>query len=66
MNPRTRKSFLALLRGAWDATIDERPRLLLFIVMFIVACTLDLLSPWATGYVLGKFVELGATPEAFY
>ncbi len=66
MNPRTRKSFAALIRGAWEATIDERPRLLLFTILFIIAYTLDLLVPWAIGYTLGVFVQLGVTPEAFY
>lgn len=66
MNPRTKKSFNALLRGAWESTIDERPRLLLFTVLFIIAYSLDLLVPWAIGYTLGVFVQLGVTPEAFY
>jgi ABC-type multidrug transport system fused ATPase/permease subunit len=65
MNRRTKQSFSALLRGAWDSTIDERPRLLLFSVLFILAYTLDLLVPWAIGYTLGVFVQLGVTTEAF-
>jgi len=66
MNPRTRKSFQALIKGAWDATIEERPRLLLFTVLFIVAYTLDLLVPWAIGYTLGLFVQMGVSEDAFY
>jgi len=66
MNPRTRKSFQALLKGAWDATVDERPRLLLFTVLFILAYTFDLLVPWAIGYTLGVFVQMGTVPEAFH
>ena len=65
MNDRTKQSFRALIRGAWESTIDERPRLLLFTVLFVIAYTLDLLVPWAIGYTLGVFVKSGFTDEAF-
>lgn len=65
MNRSIKKSFLNLLNGAWQATIDERPRLFLFIILFVTAYCLDLLVPWAIGYTLGVFVERGFTPEAF-
>lgn len=65
MNERTRKSFHALIRGAWDATIDERPRLLLFTILFVIANSLDLLGPWAIGYTLGIFVQFGFSDQAF-
>ncbi|MFN8389759.1 MAG: ABC transporter ATP-binding protein [Bdellovibrionota bacterium] len=65
MNQKVKKSFRSLLKGAWDSTIDERPRLLLFTVLFILAYTLDLLVPWAIGYTLGVFVQYGMSEEAF-
>lgn len=66
MSSTTKKSFLALIKGAWDATVNERPRFFLFNSLFIFANTLDLLTPWALGYTLGIFVEKGMTPEAFH
>lgn len=65
MTPQTKKSFFSLLRGAWDCTAGERPRLYLFVGLFIVAYCLDLLVPWAVGYTLGAFVSKGLTDEAF-
>ncbi len=62
----TNTPFKALLRGAWDATVEERPRLFLFTVLFIIAYSLDLLVPWAIGYTLGVFVQYGLTDQAFY
>jgi ATP-binding cassette, subfamily B, bacterial len=65
-NNNTRKSAIALIKGAWEATIDERPRLYVFTVLFILAYSLDLLVPWAIGYTLGVFVQYGLTEEAFH
>lgn len=65
MNRSIKKSFVALVRGSWEATIDERPRFFLFMGLFILAYSLDLLVPWAVGYTLGVFVERGFTEEAF-
>lgn len=62
---RTRAAFIALIKGAWSATADERPRLYLFTLLFVIAYTLDLLVPWAIGYTLGVFVAQGFTEEAF-
>lgn len=61
-----RRSFTPLIRGSWEAIAEERPRFYLFIVLFILAYSVDLLVPWAVGYILGVFVTLGATEEAFH
>jgi ABC-type multidrug transport system fused ATPase/permease subunit len=65
MTPQTKKSFLSLIKGAWECTIGERGRLYLFIGLFVIAYCLDLLVPWAVGYTLGAFVSKGLTDEAF-
>ncbi|HMO18246.1 MAG TPA: ABC transporter ATP-binding protein [Oligoflexia bacterium] len=66
MARRKKKSFTPLVRGSWQAIAEERGRFYLFIFLFIIAYSLDLLVPWAVGYTLGVFVTLGATEEAFY
>lgn len=66
MDQKTRRSFVALVKGAWEATVGERFRFWAFVALFIAAYSLDLLVPWAIGYVLGVFVELGLTDEAMH
>ena len=63
-NISVKKTSAALIKGAWDATVDERPRLYLFCFLFAVAYSLDLLVPWTIGYTLGAFVNGGLTTEA--
>ncbi len=65
-NQSTKQSFVALLKGAWQATIDERPRLFVFCFFFALAYGLDLLVPWTMGYTLGTFVQYGFSPEAMH
>ena len=65
MKVNTKKNFLALVKGSWEATCEERPRLYTFIVLFFLAYSLDLLVPWAIGYTLNVFATLGGTEEAF-
>ncbi|MCC6933454.1 MAG: ABC transporter ATP-binding protein [Deltaproteobacteria bacterium] len=65
MKVNTKKNFLALTKGAWESTCEERPRLFVFIVLFFFAYSLDLLVPWAIGYTLNAFATLGGTAEAF-
>ncbi|MBX7143525.1 MAG: ABC transporter ATP-binding protein/permease [Oligoflexia bacterium] len=55
-----------LVRGAWEATSGERPRLFTFIVLFVVAYSVDLLVPWAIGYTLGVAIEHGFTEEGMH
>ena len=56
-------SFRALFAGAWRAVEGVRLRFFLFVVLFIVSYTIDLLAPWAIGYTLGVFVRGGFGPE---
>ena len=60
----TRKSFAALIKGAWESTKGERPRFFLFIFLFALAYSLDLAVPWALGYTLGVFVDHGVSEQA--
>jgi ABC-type multidrug transport system fused ATPase/permease subunit len=65
MATKKKKAFMPLVRGAWEAIEEERPRFFLFVILFIVAYTIDLLVPWAIGYTLSAFVEKGPSQEAF-
>lgn len=58
-------SFKNLIRAAWDATAEERVRFFAFIILFVFAYSIDLLVPWAIGYVLGVFVQHGFSEEAY-
>ncbi len=66
MVPSTKKSFISLVRGTWEATVDERSRFFLFVGLFVVAYSLDLLVPWAVGYTLGVLAKEGLTEAAFH
>ncbi len=55
----------SLLWASWDATSGERARFFSFVILFTLAYTLDLLTPWAIGYILGIFVTQGFTEVAF-
>jgi ATP-binding cassette, subfamily B, bacterial len=66
MQRRKKRSFAPLIKASWEAIAEERARFYLFIVLFIMAYSIDLLVPWAVGYILGVFVTLGATEEALY
>ena len=65
MTRSTHKASFALLRGAWEATIDDRLRFFGFVVLFIIAYTMDLALPMAIGYTMSVFVKYGASEEAF-
>lgn len=65
MKTNTKKNFLGLLKGAWEATLGERPRFLIFVILFIVANIINLIVPWAMGYTLNVFATLGGSSEAF-
>ncbi len=65
MASRKKKTFMPLVKGAWEAIAEERPRFFLFIFLFVIAYTIDLLVPWAIGYTLSVFVEKGPSQEAF-
>lgn len=65
MSPSNKKAPFALIRGAWESTIDERGKFFAFIVLFIFAYALDLMVPWAIGYILGIFVRGDLTGQNF-
>lgn len=58
-------SFKSLVSAAWRATAEERLRFYGFILLFVAAYSIDLLVPWAIGFVLGIFVQHGFTAEAY-
>lgn len=64
MERSTYKSFKALVRASWEATIHERFRFCVFLIFFVIAYTFELLVPVAMGYVFGVFVKEGFTPAA--
>ncbi len=66
MQRRKKRSFAPLIKASWEAIAEERPRFYLFIVLFILAYSIDLMVPWAVGYILGVFVTMGATEEALH
>lgn len=53
-----------LARASWDATKGIRLRLFSFILLYVVAYSIDLLVPWAIGWILGIFVKQGLTDAA--
>lgn len=54
-----------MLRASWEALGDRRPRAYLFLALFVVANTTELLVPWTIGYTVGVFVEHGFGPRAY-
>lgn len=53
--------FRPLISAAWEAVATERQRFFGFILLFILAYSLDLVVPWVVGYTLGVFIEQGVT-----
>jgi len=51
--------------GAWRSTEGIRFRFFAFVILFLLAYTIDLMVPWAMGYTLGVFVKEGFTDSAF-
>jgi len=60
----TLDSVLALARASWESTAGVRVRLFCFIVLYVLAYSIDLLVPWAIGWILGVFVKEGLTEHA--
>lgn len=65
MKASSENSFYNLLGGAWRAMEGQRGRFALFVSLFVIAYTVELLVPWAVGYTISVFVSRGFTPEAF-
>lgn len=60
------ESLKNLIRGTWDVTRNQRGRFWAFIICFVFAYSIDLLTPWAIGYTLGVFVRQGFNDESFH
>lgn len=59
------RSFKELIRASWAATVNERFRFFLFIILYVLANAIDLLIPWAIGYILAALVKEGFTDAAY-
>jgi ATP-binding cassette subfamily B protein len=60
----TLSSVLNLAKASWDSTAGSRLRLASFILLYVLAYSIDLLVPWAIGWILGVFVREGLTEQA--
>jgi ATP-binding cassette subfamily B protein len=60
----TLDSVLSLARASWESTAGVRVRLFCFITLYVLAYSIDLLVPWAIGWILGVFVKEGLTEHA--
>lgn len=66
MNANQKGSIRRLMRASWEATVNERPRFLAFMILYVIASIINLLVVWAIGYILGLFVEGGFSKEALH
>ncbi|MFN4896669.1 MAG: ABC transporter ATP-binding protein [Pseudomonadota bacterium] len=60
----TLNSVASLAKASWDSTAGSRLRLTSFILLYVIAYSIDLLVPWAIGWILGVFVKEGLTEHA--
>jgi ATP-binding cassette subfamily B protein len=60
----TLQSVLSLAKASWDSTAGSRLRLAIFITLYVLAYSIDLVVPWAIGWILGVFVKEGLTEHA--
>lgn len=60
----TLSSVLNLAKASWDSTAGNRLRLASFVFLYVLAYSIDLLVPWAIGWILGVFVKEGLTEQA--
>ncbi len=60
----TLSSVLSLAKASWDSTAGNRLRLAVFVALYILAYSIDLVVPWAIGWILGVFVKEGITEHA--
>lgn len=64
--PSTFKSFKELTKAAWSATQGQRVRFFAFVILFICAYSIDLLVPWAIGYIIASLSKEGFTEAAYH
>jgi ATP-binding cassette subfamily B protein len=62
--PGTLSSVLSLAKASWDSTSGSRLRLAGFVTLYVLAYSIDLIVPWAIGWILGVFVKEGVTEQA--
>ncbi|NLF24708.1 MAG: ABC transporter ATP-binding protein, partial [Deltaproteobacteria bacterium] len=55
---------IAVVKACWESLLGRRLRFYAFVAIFILAYSVDLLTPWAIGYTLGVFVDNGLTQES--
>jgi ATP-binding cassette subfamily B protein len=60
----TLSSVISLAKASWDSTSGNRLRLASFVFLYVLAYSIDLLVPWAIGWILGVFVKEGLTEHA--
>jgi len=60
----TLTSVISLAKASWESTAGSRLRLACFVLLYILAYSIDLLVPWAIGWILGVFVKEGVTEHA--
>jgi ATP-binding cassette subfamily B protein len=60
----TLSSVISLTKASWESTAGNRLRLAGFIALYVLAYSIDLLVPWAIGWILGVFVKEGITEHA--
>ncbi len=63
--PGTFTSILNLAKASWESTQGDRIRFFGFVVLFVLAYSIDLMVPWAIGWILDVFVKQGFTQAAF-
>jgi ABC-type multidrug transport system fused ATPase/permease subunit len=63
--PGTFTSILNLAKASWESTQGDRIRFFGFVVLFVLAYSIDLIVPWAIGWILDVFVKQGFTQAAF-
>lgn len=63
-NSGTLSSVISLAKASWDSTAGNRRRLTGFVLLYVLAYSIDLLVPWAIGWILGVFVKEGVTEHA--
>lgn len=63
--PGTFTSILNLAKASWESTQGDRIRFFGFVILFVLAYSIDLIVPWAIGWILDVFVKQGFTQAAF-
>jgi ATP-binding cassette subfamily B protein len=61
----TYDSIKSLASASWASTEGDRRRFFAFIVLFLIANSLELVIPWSIGWTLGVFVKEGITQASF-